>query len=171
MLGQKTAKFGPKLAFWPNIGICGQFGPMANQKNDANKVPRWFFCYVDIKSFASFQKNKDFWPKNGHIWPKIGIFGEFGPNIGILGPSRLMPYQNIMQTRCLGDFSVMWVPKLLLSPVKIRIFALKRHNFAQKLHSWSFSAGLCRLIWCPVGGLVGGCGPPALSRKTPIYFI
>ena len=54
---------------------------------------------MDIKSFASFQKNKDFWPKNGHIWPKIGIFGEFGPNIGILGPSRLMPYQNIMQTR------------------------------------------------------------------------
>ena len=28
----------------------------------------------------------------------------------------------------------------------------------------------CRLIWCPVGGLVGGCGVRAVSRKTPIYF-
>ena len=27
------------------------------------------------------------------------------------------------------------------------------------------------LIWCPVGGLVGGCGAGAVSRKTPIYFI
>ena len=27
-----------------------------------------------------------------------------------------------MRIRCLGGFSVMWVPKLLLPPVKIRIF-------------------------------------------------
>ena len=27
------------------------------------------------------------------------------------------------------------------------------------------------LIWCPVGGLVGGCGTWAVSRKTPINFI
>ena len=29
----------------------------------------------------------------------------------------------------------------------------------------------CRLMWCPVGGLVGGCGARAVSRKTSIYFI
>ena len=29
----------------------------------------------------------------------------------------------------------------------------------------------CRLIWCPVGRLVGGCGARAVSRKTPINFI
>ena len=29
----------------------------------------------------------------------------------------------------------------------------------------------CRLIQCPVGGSVGGCGARAVSRKTPIYFI
>ena len=28
----------------------------------------------------------------------------------------------------------------------------------------------CQLIWCPVGGLVGGCGALADSRKTPNYF-
>ena len=29
----------------------------------------------------------------------------------------------------------------------------------------------CRLIWCLVGGLVGGCGARAVSRKTPIDFM
>ena len=29
----------------------------------------------------------------------------------------------------------------------------------------------CWLIWCPVGGLVGGFGARAVSPKTPIYFI
>ena len=29
----------------------------------------------------------------------------------------------------------------------------------------------CRLIWCPVGGLVSGCSARAVSRKTPIYFM
>ena len=40
----------------------------------------------------------------------------------------------------------MWVTKLLISPVKIRIF-------------------------CPKKAVVGGCGARAVSRKTPIYFI
>ena len=35
----------------------------------------------------------------------------------------------------------------------------------------AFLARPCRLIWCPVGGLVGGCGARAVSRKTPIYFM
>ena len=29
----------------------------------------------------------------------------------------------------------------------------------------------CRLIWCPVGRLAGGCGARAVSRKTPTYFM
>ena len=49
--------------------------------------------------------------------------------------------------------------------------AQERPNLAQKWHFWSFWARPCRLIWCPVGGLVGGCGARAVSRKTPIYFI
>ena len=68
-------------------------------------------------------------PKSDQIWPKIGIIGHFRPNIGIFGRFRPMPDQNTMQTRCLGDFSVMWVPKLLLSPVKIRIFCPKITKF------------------------------------------
>ena len=34
-----------------------------------------------------------------------------------------------------------------------------------------FWARSCQLIWCPGGGLVGGCDARAVSRKTPIYFI
>ena len=55
----------------------------------------------------------------------------------------------------------MWVTKLLISPGKIRIFCPKL--------ALLFILG--RLIWCPVGGLVGGCGVRDVSRKTPIYFI
>ena len=53
---------------------------------------------------------------------KFGIFGHFGPNIGIFGPFDPMVDQKTMQTRCLGGFSVTWVPKLLLPPVKMMIF-------------------------------------------------
>ena len=55
----------------------------------------------------------------------------------------------------------MWVTKLLISPRKIRIFCPKL----------AFLFILGQLIWCPVGGLVGGCGVRAVSRKTPIYFM
>ena len=60
----------------------------------------------------------------------------------------------------------MWVTKLFISPVK-------KGFFAQKDPIWP-KIGIshhCWLIWCPVGGLVGGYGAQAVSRKTPIYFI
>ena len=82
-----------------------------------------------------------------------------------------MPDQKTMWTRFLGGFSVMWVTKLLISPVKKGFFAQKRPNLAQNWHFWLIWARPCRLIRCPVGGLVGGCGAWAVSRKTPIYFI
>ena len=50
-------------------------------------------------------------------------------------------------------------------------FAQKRPNLAQNWHFWSICARPCRLIRCPVGGSVGGCGAHAVSRKTPFYFI
>ena len=38
------------------------------------------------------------------------------------GPFDPMPDQKTMRTSCPGGFYVMWVPKLLLTPIKIRIF-------------------------------------------------
>ena len=58
------------------------------------------------------------------------------------------------------DVSVIWVPKLLLRPIKIRILAQKRPNLAHIGLAGSFGALL-----------VGGCGARAASRKTRIYFI
>ena len=65
----------------------------------------------------------------------------------------------------------MWVTKLLISPVKKRIFCPKTTQFGPKLAFLSIWARPCRLIQFPVGGSVGGCGARAVSRKTPIYFI
>ena len=44
-----------------------------------------------------------------------------------------MPDQKTMRTTCLGGFSVMWVIKLLISPVKTRIFCPKTTKFGPKL--------------------------------------
>ena len=85
--GPKTAKFGPKLAFWAKYQHFCPIWSKAWPKNDANKLSRWF--------------------------------------------------------------SVMLVPKLLLTPIKIRIFG---PNLVQNLHFWSFWARPCRLIQCPVVG-------------------
>ena len=65
----------------------------------------------------------------------------------------------------------MWVTKLLISPVKKRIFCPKTTKFGPKLAFLVNLARPCRLIQCPVGGSVGGCGARAVSRKTPIFFI
>ena len=51
-----------------------------------NKVLRWVFRYVGNKTFDFSSKKKDFLPKNDQIWPKIGIFGQFGPgHAGLFG--------------------------------------------------------------------------------------
>ena len=70
-----------------------------------------------------------------------------------------------MWARCLGGFSVMWVTKLLISPVKIRIFCPKKSKFGPKM------AFLFILGQALPAHLVGGCGARPVSRKTPIYFI
>ena len=58
----------------------------------------------------------------------------------------------------------MLVTKCLVSLVKIRIFCPKTTKIGIFVH---FGPGLAGSF----GGLVGGCGARAVSRKTPIYFI
>ena len=60
----------------------------------------------------------------------------------------------------------MWVTKLLISPLK-KGFLSKNNQIWPKIGIFVH----CWLIRCPVGGLAGGCGAWAVSRKTPIYFI
>ena len=74
-----------------------------------------------------------------------------------------------MPTRCLGGFSVMWVPKLLLSPVRIRIFLPKLNQIWPEIGIFGhFGPGLAGSFGALlVGELVGGCGSRAVSCKTP----
>ena len=58
-----------------------------------------------------------------------------------------------MRTRCLGGFFVMWVTRLLISPVKKRIFCSKTTKFS------------------PVGGMAGGCGAGCISQDTYLLYI
>ena len=44
-----------------------------------------------------------------------------------------MPLKKEMWTSCPGGFSIIWVQKLLLPPVRIRIFGLKTAKFGRKL--------------------------------------
>ena len=78
-----------------------------------------------------------------------------------------MPDQKTMWTRCQGGFSVMWVPKLLLSLVKIRIFCPKMTKFCLKLaffgYFWPGLAGSLGALL--VGWLV--VVARAVPRKTP----
>ena len=79
-----------------------------------------------------------------------------------------MPDQRPMWTRCLGGFSVMWVTKLLISPVKKRIFCPKSTKFGPKM---AFLFILGQALPAHLVHLVGGCGARAVPRNTPIYFI
>ena len=65
----------------------------------------------------------------------------------------------------------MWVTKLFISPVKIRVFCPKTTKFGPK---WAFlfilgQALLAHLV--PCWWVIGSCGARAVSRNTPIYFI
>ena len=60
----------------------------------------------------------------------------------------------------------MWVPKLLISPVIIRIFCPKTTKFGPNLAFLSIAGSFGALL---VGWLV--VVARAVSRKTPIYFM
>ena len=94
---------------------------------------------------------------------KIRIFGsktaKFGPKLKFLAKYRhFWPIwfggrQKSMQTRCLGGFSVIWVPKLLLTPINISFFGQKTAkfgpNYAFVIILGQILAFLSHFIPCP----------------------
>ena len=78
--------------------------------------------------------------------PNLAQNWHFGPNMGIFGPFDLMPDQKIMRISCLGVFSIMWVPKLLLTRIRIRIFGPKTAKIGPKYAFWSFWAKYCHFL-------------------------
>ena len=63
-----------------------------------NKVPRWVFRYVGNKTFDFSSKKKDFLPENDLIWPKTGIFSQFGPG-----------HSGLFSALLVGRLVVVWV--------------------------------------------------------------
>ena len=60
-------------------------------------VSRFNTARAVVLAFASSCYNWEFWPKNGKIWPKICICGNFGPHFGIFGPFGAIPGQKPMR--------------------------------------------------------------------------
>ena len=129
----KTEIFAQILAFWP---IWSHGRP----KNDGNKVPRWFsvrwipkllFPPVEIRKFV----------------PKYAVVVILGQILAFLALLVTCPTGK-MQKRCRGVFSITWVPKLLLPPVKIMIFGQKKAKFGPK-YAFLGTYRLCWFIWCP----------------------
>ena len=67
-------------------------------------------------------------PKMAKFGPKLAFWAQYRH----FGPFDLMPDQKTMRTSCLGGFSIMWVPKLLLTPIKISIFGPKTSKIGPK---------------------------------------
>ena len=65
----------------------------------------------------------------------------------------------------------MWVTKLLIFPVEIRIFCPKTTKFGPKLAFLINLGQAMQAYSMPRCESVGGCGARAVSRKTSIYFI
>ena len=108
-------------------------------------------------------KKLDFGPKNGQIWPKTGIFGQ----ILAFWPIWYIARPKTMQTRCLGDFSVLWVPKLLITPIKMRIFGPKAAKFSPKL---AFLAKYWRIGQILAKYLANLVPSPTNANKVPRWF-
>ena len=106
--------------------------------------------YEDTKSFTPSPPKNGFWPKNGQIWPKLAFLAKYQHFWPIWPHGR----PKRMQTRCLGGFSVAWVPKLLLPPIRIRNFGPKTAKFGPKYaflvilgQIWTFSP---LFVPCPI---------------------
>ena len=80
------------------------------------------------------------------------------------------PTNKTMRTRFLSGFLI---PELLLPPSIIRMFGPKAAIFAPRYASLG-TYRACRLIWCPVGWLVGGCPAQCagcISQDTDLLYL
>ena len=104
-------------------------------------------------------------PKTAKIGPKSAFLVILGQILPLFCTFCPMPDQKNNVNRVPRWVFSMWVTKLLISPVKIRIFCPKKSKFGPKM------AFLFFLGQALPAHLVGGCGARAVYRKTPIYFI
>ena len=98
----------------------GHFWPIwshAQPKNNANKVPRWFFVMWVPKLLLPLVRIKIFGPKTIKFGLNLAFLVILGHILAFLAHFVPRRTKKTMRTRCLGGFYVLWVPKLLLSLV------------------------------------------------------
>ena len=79
ILGPKTVKFGPKLAFWAKYWHFWPTWSNAWQKNNADKLPKWFSVMLIPKLLLNPIKIRIFGPKKAKCGIKYAFFVIFGP--------------------------------------------------------------------------------------------
>merc|ERR1711947_1710 len=85
--------------------------------------------YEGTNIFTPCPQKIGFWAQKR---PNLAQNWHFGPNIGIFCPFDLKPDQKNNADKLSRWFSVMLVPKLLLTPIKIRLFGPKMAKFGPK---------------------------------------
>merc|ERR1712013_900428 len=91
---------------------------------NADKLPKWFSVMLVPKLLLTPIKVRLFGQKMAKFGPKSAF-------LVILG--QILPFFSPFVQFLTGGFSVMWVTKLLISPVKKRIFCPKTTKFDPKL--------------------------------------
>ena len=133
------------------------------EKNNANKVPRWF-SVMEAPKLPPIENRET--AKYGPKYAFLVILGQILAFLINLVPCPTKKNANVVP-KWLSD---MWVPELLLLSKMIRMFGLKTAIFAPK---YTFS-GTYRPCWLKMPcWLVGWWFLCAgyISCKTPIYFI
>ena len=152
ILGPKTAKFGPKLAFWAKYRHFCPIWSKAWPKNDANKLSRWFSVMLVPKLLLTPIKIRLFGPKTAKFGPKYAflvILGQILPFLHILSNAR--PKNNVNK-----------VPRWVFRYVgnKTFDFSSKKKDFLPKNDQ----------IW-PKIGIFGQLGQAVQAYSMPCWWV
>ena len=140
-------------------------------KNNANKLPKWFFVMLVPKLLLNPIKIRLFGPKMAKFGPKSAFLVILGQILPFFAHFVQWPTKN----------NVNKVPRLVFryvgnktydfSSKKKGFFAQKRPNLAQNWHFWLIWARSCRFFRCPVGGSVGGWARAGcISQDTYLLY-
>ena len=147
---------------WPKLHIFVPRGQLEPQRSMFSTRKR---CLIGSLIYGN-QKFYPIPPKNGFLAQKRPYLAQnwyFRPNIGMFGPFDTIPDQRAMQTSCLGSFSVIWVPKLLLTSARNWIFWPKNSQICPKTVIFGqISAFFAHLIPCPT---------KSNANKVPRWFV
>ena len=114
--------------FWPNTGIFGPLDLLPDHKTMRTRCLGGFSVMWVAKLLLPLKKIRIFGPKTAKFGSKLAFLAKYG---------HFWPIWSIARPKNNGDklswwFSVMLVPKLLLTPIKIRLFGPKTAKFGPK---------------------------------------